>query len=73
MSGQDNRHESFEELLLQFDEIVTSLETDDLSLEEAIERYELAARLAQRCTTILEKAELKVRQIDEALDSKDEP
>ncbi|HLT18269.1 MAG TPA: exodeoxyribonuclease VII small subunit [Thermomicrobiales bacterium] len=68
MTGQQGADESFETLLRQFDELVSALESDDLALDEAIEKYELAAQLARRCTDILENAELRVRQIDEALD-----
>lgn len=69
MTGQLNQEESFEELLRQFDEVVASLESDDLSLDEAIARYERAALLARQCSSILENAELRVRQIDEQLAS----
>lgn len=71
MTEQQPTEESFEALLRQFDELVTSLESDDLSLDEAIQKYEQAAQLARRCTDILENAELKVRQIEEALDGND--
>ena len=69
MTRQLDQDQSFEALLRQFDEVVTALETDDLSLDEAIDRYERAALLARKCATILEEAELRVRQIDEQLTS----
>ena len=63
---------SFEELLQLFDEAVASLESDGLSLDDAIARYESAVELAQQCTAILQNAELKVSEIErkiEALES----
>ncbi len=61
-------HEPFEQLLVRFDELVASLESDNLSLSQAIETYESAAQIARRCTTILQEAELRVRSIDDELD-----
>jgi exodeoxyribonuclease VII small subunit len=68
MSQPVEQQESFEDLLRAFDEIVASLESNDLSLDEAIEKYELAAGLAARCTAILNDAELRIRTIDDRLD-----
>ncbi len=68
MTRSIDQEVSFETLLREFDEIVASLESDDLALEDAIDKYELAAQLAARCTSILENAELRIRQIDDELD-----
>jgi exodeoxyribonuclease VII small subunit len=72
MNDVRQEDQSFESLLGQFDEIVTALETNDLSLEEAIEMYERAAELAALCAQLLNQAELRIRRIDEGLARLDE-
>ena len=42
---------------------VTALEGEDLSLEGSITLYEQGQALAKRCATLLEQAELKLRQL----------
>lgn len=59
----------FEELLQRFDEAVTSLESDSLSLEDAICKYESAVELAAKCARILESAELRISEIDRTLEN----
>jgi exodeoxyribonuclease VII small subunit len=72
MNDTRQEDQSFESLLGQFDEIVTALEANDLSLEEAIEKYERAAELAALCAQLLNQAELRIRRIDEGLARLDE-
>lgn len=54
---------SYEEALSRLETIVDSLENGQLPLEEAISTFELGQKLAERCSRLLEKAELKVKQI----------
>jgi len=42
---------------------VAELESADLPLEQALERYERGQALAKRCAQLLEEAELRVRQL----------
>ncbi len=42
---------------------VAELESADLPLEQALERYERGQALAKRCAKLLEEAELRVRQL----------
>ena len=72
MNAVQHEGQSFEALLQEFDAIVATLESDDLTLDEAIDRYERAVDLAARCTRLLDAAELRIRRIDEALDALDE-
>ncbi|MEZ4523897.1 MAG: exodeoxyribonuclease VII small subunit [Thermomicrobiales bacterium] len=68
MRAQGDDSQNFEDLLRQFDDAVNSLESDELSLEAALSRYEAAVQLADRCTRILQDAELRVREIDKSLE-----
>jgi exodeoxyribonuclease VII small subunit len=55
----------FEELLRHLDEAVERLDSDELTLEAALDTYQEAVLVASVCSELLEKAELRVRQIDE--------
>jgi exodeoxyribonuclease VII small subunit len=50
----------FREGLERLERIVSSLEGDDLELEEALDRYEEGLRLYQRLSTILAEAEKRI-------------
>ncbi len=54
---------SYEEALVELEEIVTALEGEQNQLEEAIKLFERGQALASRCGTLLEAAELKVKQV----------
>lgn len=55
---------SFEDALKELEEIVTTLERGDISLDEAIAAYEKGNLLKQHCQKRLEEARLKVEKID---------
>jgi exodeoxyribonuclease VII small subunit len=57
----------FEEAFQALGESVECLESGNLPLEDAIQCYELGARLAERCTRILSEAELRVSRLDAEL------
>ena len=56
---------SFEEVLAALDLAVASLEAGRLSLGDSLACYEAGMRLAARCETFLNEAELRVRRIEE--------
>lgn len=51
----------FEENLTDLDTIVTQLESNQLSLEEALKAFEKGVKLSQECQSVLSKAEQKVQ------------
>jgi exodeoxyribonuclease VII small subunit len=57
----------FEEVFQALGEAVERLESGNLPLEDAIQCYELGARLAERCSRILSEAELRVSRLDAEL------
>jgi len=57
--------QTFEQSLARLEEVVARLESGDLPLDEALERYEEGVRLVGRCRTDLERAELKVKRLVE--------
>jgi exodeoxyribonuclease VII small subunit len=54
----------FEDIYRALSEAVECLESGNLPLEDAIQCYELGARLAERCSRILAEAELRVSRLD---------
>ena len=57
----------FETAFTALQENVALLESEELPLERTLALFEHGQELAKRCTTLLEEAELKVRQLsDEA-------
>lgn len=52
---------NFEEAIKQLAEIVKSLESGEVPLDESIALYEKGMKLSKQCTELLEKAEQKVR------------
>ncbi len=55
----------FETAFTALQENLGRLEGEDLPLEQALEAYEHGQALAKHCAAILEKAELKIRQLAE--------
>ena len=54
---------SFEDALLELEEIVKSLERGDVSLDDAIAAFERGTALKAHCQKRLEEARMKVEQI----------
>jgi exodeoxyribonuclease VII small subunit len=59
---------SFEESLKKLESIVEAMESEDLPLDQLIQRFEEGAALAKLCQDRLSEAEVKVRTLEESLD-----
>lgn len=61
---------TYEQAYAELENIVTTLENEEKSLDEAIAQYERGQALAQHCADLLDKAEMKVKVIagDEIVD-----
>jgi exodeoxyribonuclease VII small subunit len=57
---------SFEEALKKLELIVEQLEDEDITLEDSVKLYEEGVQLSQFCAEILEQAELRIEQVNEA-------
>jgi exodeoxyribonuclease VII small subunit len=57
---------SFEEALIKLESIVEQLEDEEITLEDSVNLYEEGVKLSQFCTEILEQAELRIEQVNEA-------
>jgi exodeoxyribonuclease VII small subunit len=56
---------SFEEAYSQLEELVAKLESGDMSLEESVSLFERGKALAAHCQSLLDKAELRVKKIND--------
>ena len=75
MTDKPPRKEKFEDHLKVVEEVVKSLESGKLGLEESIEKYEAGIKALRQCYSILEQAEKKiqilVKEKDGSLTAKD--
>jgi exodeoxyribonuclease VII small subunit len=55
----------YEDLVKELKEIVQKIEEGNISLDESIELYNKGATLIKQCETLLEEAELKIREISQ--------
>ena len=54
---------SFEELLKRLEEIVSKLETNDISLEESLDLFEEGIGMSKECEKILSAARKRVQKL----------
>lgn len=54
------KEKKFEDMLDELENIVQSLENDDLKLDESISKFETGMKLAKDCNKRLEEAEKKI-------------
>ncbi len=54
---------SFEELSGELESIVAKLEAGDLLLDESLALFERGTELAKKCTEMLDKAELRIKEL----------
>ncbi|MDZ7805842.1 MAG: exodeoxyribonuclease VII small subunit [Gracilimonas sp.] len=62
----DQERPSFEEALKKLETIVEELENEDITLEDSVKLYEEGVKMSRFCTEILEQAELRIEQVNEA-------
>ena len=66
-NSKERERLSFEEALSELDEIVQQLEKDDVSLNRSVELYQRGVKLSKKCSDLLEKAELKIKEVQSSL------
>lgn len=57
------RGSSYETLYTQLQQVVAQLEAGELPLEESLKLYERGTQLAAACQHLLDRAELRVQQL----------
>ena len=56
---------NFESDLKKLQEILMDIESDKLSLEESIDKYNEGVELSKKCQKALEEAEQKIKEVDQ--------
>jgi exodeoxyribonuclease VII small subunit len=56
---------SFEQAFAELEDIVGRLESGELTLEESVQVFERGRQLSDYCQDILDKAELRVNQLND--------
>ena len=64
MNNEELKDLSFEDALLQLENIVRELESGRIKLDDAVSAYEKAVGLKQLCETKLKAAQLKIEKIE---------
>ena len=62
-NNTERERPSFEQALRELEHIVQELEKDDVSLERSFELYQKGVELSKTCSDLLEKAELKIQEV----------
>ena len=57
---------SYEEAYDELEALVARMESGELPLEQSVALYERGQKLSAHCQALLEGAELKIKQVDEA-------
>ena len=72
MTKKDNKEFNFEKALENLEELVSSMENGELSLEDSLKAFERGIKLTRECQTALKDAEQKVQVlINEEGDTED--
>jgi exodeoxyribonuclease VII small subunit len=62
------RSGSFEDAMIGLEQVVSRLDEGQLSIGDAVKWYELGLALSQRCSALLEQAELQIRVLETQYD-----
>ena len=72
MTKKDNKEFNFEKALENLEELVSSMENGELSLEDSLKAFERGIKLTRECQAALKDAEQKVQVlINEEGDTED--
>ena len=61
MVKKDKQDFNFERALENLEQLVSSMESGDLSLEDSLKAFETGIKLTRECQTALKEAEQKIR------------
>jgi exodeoxyribonuclease VII small subunit len=54
---------TYEQAFAELEALVSTLESEEHSLDKALERFERGQALSSHCAALLDKAELKIQQL----------
>lgn len=65
MSVENPQLEQFEQQLAELEELVRTLESGEIQLEQAVKHFERGMTLSGNCDRLLRQAELRVQQLSQ--------
>ena len=65
MDGSGQKKENLEEMFDRLDQVIGTLEGEDVSLEEAFGLYDQGMKLIRRCNQTINEVEKKILVLDE--------
>ena len=66
MNEEQQQNETFESAYKRLEGLVTKMETESLDLESALKAFEEGQKAVAQCRTMLEEAELKLKDLQDA-------
>ena len=63
MTEKKDKAPNFEETFKALQDVVEKLESEEISLDDALRTYEKGIQLIRQCTVILEQAQLRIEQL----------
>lgn len=68
MSKENAESQTFEQSMARLEQIVRAMERGDVPLEQSLKLFEEGTALVRSCTSLLDAAELQVRQVIKGTD-----
>lgn len=65
MPAKNTKLDQFEKQLAELEDLVRTLETGEVRLEEAVKHFERGMSLSKSCEKLLQQAELRVQQLSQ--------
>ena len=63
MSEKNESSQNFEQSMARLEQIVRAMERGDVPLEQSLKLFEEGTALVRRCSSLLDGAELQIRQV----------
>ena len=63
MSEKNESSQNFEQSMARLEQIVRAMECGDVPLEQSLKLFEEGTALVRRCSSLLDGAELQIRQV----------
>ena len=63
MSEKNESSQNFEQSMARLEQIVRAMERGDVPLEQSLKPFEEGTALVRRCSSLLDGAELQIRQV----------
>ena len=59
----NQQNQTFEESMIRLEQIVRAMERGDVALEESLKLFQEGTELVQRCSKLLDEAQLQIQKV----------